>query len=240
MFFVLPILSEVEPEETVTVKKTDGGVEAKSHLNELGIVKGTVLTVIATEPVHVRAGPISLKTAEKELVIARGWANKIMVEREGEVLPLLRLEAGENGTVKNMGGSKSFEGYFTGLGIEMGSEIEFVKHLPDTTLMFKVDDLKITMGEGQASKMLVEREGQTIQLNYLREGENAKMGKIVGGVSLLEKFKQMGLAEGKDITLVRKNVQPPHVPKMGTYVSAKIGDQLVTIGQGLSGRVWVE
>ena len=235
----MKLLSEVEPEETVTVKKTDGGVEAKSHLNELGIVEGTVLTVIATEPVHVHAGPISLKTAGKELVIARGWANKIMVERKGEVLPLLRLEAGEKGTVKNMGDSKSFEGYFTELGIGMGSEIEFVKHLPDTTLVFKVDDSEITMGEGQASKVLVEKEGQTIQLNYLRKGENAKIGKIIGGVSLLEKFEQMGLAEGGKITLVRKKVQPP-VPKMGTYVSAKIGDQLVTIGRGLSERVWVE
>jgi len=235
----MKLLSEVEPEETVTVKKTDGGMEAKSHLGELGIVEGTVLTVIATEPVHVHAGPISLKTAGKELVIARGWADKIMVEQEGEVLPLLRLEAGEKGTVKTMGSGKSFEGYFTELGIEIGSEIEFVRHLPDTTLVFKVDDVELTMGEGQESKVLVEKEGQTIQLNYLREGENAKIRNIIGGVSLLEKFKQMGLAEGGEITLVRKNVQPP-VPKMGTYVSAKIGDHLVTVGRGLSERVWVE
>jgi len=49
----------------------------------------------------------------------------------------------------------------------------------------------------------------------------------------------MGVAEGKEITLVRKEMPAP-VPKRGAYVLAKIGEQLVTIGHGLAEKVWVE
>ncbi|MHC1623366.1 MAG: FeoA family protein [Candidatus Methanospirareceae archaeon] len=118
-------------------------------------------------------------------------------------------------------------------------KIEFLRHLPDDTLVFKIDDTEIRMGEGQASKVLVEREGTSIQINYLGEGEHAKISKVLGGTSLKEKFEQIGVVEGKEIILVRKEVSAPS-PKRGAYVLAKIGEQLVTIGHGLAEKVWVE
>jgi len=235
----MKLLSEVEPEVKVAVKKIEGGLEVKGHLEELGISEGNELTVVATEPVHVHVGPISLKAAGREAVVARGWADKVYVEKEGKTLPLLRLEAGDKGTVKTIEGGKVFEDNFAELGIEKGKEIEFLRHLPDDTLVLKIDDREIRMGEGQASKVLVEKEGQSIQINYLRESEKAKISKVIGGTSLKEKFEQMGVVEGKVITLVRKEIPAP-VPKRGSYVLAKIGEQLMTIGHGLAEKVWVE
>jgi Fe2+ transport system protein FeoA len=235
----MKLLSEVEPEVKVAVKKIEGGLEVKGHLGELGISEGTELTVVATEPVHMHVGPISLKVAGREAVIARGWGDKVYVNKKGKTLPLLRLEAGDRGTVKTIEGGRVFEDNFAELGIEKGKEIEFLRHLPDDTLVLKIDDREISMGEGQASKVLVEREGKNIQINYLGEGEKAKISKVIGGTSLKEKFEQMGVAEGKEITLVRKEMPAP-VPKRGTYVLAKIGEQLVTVGHGLTEKVWVE
>ena len=235
----MKLLSEVEPEVKVSVKRIDGGLEVKRNLEELGISEGTELTVVATEPVHVHAGPISLRVAGKETVVARGWADKVYVERGGETVPLLRLEAGEKGTVSAIEGGKVFEDFFALLGIERGKEIEFLRHLPDDTLVLKIDDREISMGEGQASKVLIEREGKNIQVNYLGENEKAKISKIIGGTSLKEKFEQMGVVEGKEIILVRKETPAPS-PKRGTYVLAKLGEQLVTIGRGLAEKVWVE
>ena len=123
----MKLLSEVEPEVKVAVKRIDGGLEVKGNLEELGISEGTELTVVATEPVHVHAGPISLKAAGREAVVARGWADKVYVEKEGETVPLLRLEAGEKGTVKTIEGGKVFEDFFALLGIEKGKEIEFLR-----------------------------------------------------------------------------------------------------------------
>jgi len=235
----MKLLSEVEPEVKVSVKRIDGGLEVKRNLEELGISEGTELTVVATEPVHVHAGPISLRVAGKETVVARGWADKVYVERGGATVPLLRLEAGEKGTVGTIEGGKVFEDFFALLGIEKGKEIEFLRHLPDDTLVLKIDDHEISMGEGQASKLMAERGGKNIQVNYLGENEKAKISKIIGGTSLKEKFEQMGVMEGKEITLVRKETPAPS-PKRGTYVLAKLGEQLVTIGRGLAEKVWVE
>jgi len=235
----MKLLSEVEPEVKVAVKRIDGGLEVKRNLEELGISEGTELTVVATEPVHVHVGPISLRVAGKETVVARGWADKVYVERGGETVPLLRLEAGEKGTVSTIEGGKVFEDFFALLGIEKGKEIEFLRHLPDDTLVLKIDDHEISMGEGQASKLMAERGGKNIQVNYLGENEKAKISKIIGGTSLKEKFEQMGVVEGKEITLVRKETPAPS-PKRGTYVLAKLGEQLVTIGHGLAEKVWVE
>jgi Fe2+ transport system protein FeoA len=236
----MKLLNEVEPEVKVVVKQIGGGSEVKDNLKELGISEGTELTVVATEPVHVHAGPIALKgAAGAEAVVARGWADKVYVEKGGETLPLLRLEAGEKGTVKTLEGGKTFEDNFAELGIEKGIEVEFLRHLPDDTLTFKIDDSEVSMGEGQASKVLVERDGKNIQINYLAEGEKAKISKIIGGTSLKDKFEQLGMVEGKEITLVKKETPAPR-PKMGTYVLAKIGEQLVTVGRGLAEKVRVE
>jgi len=235
----MKLLSEVEPEVKVRVEKIDGGAEVKSHLEELGIAEGTELTVVATEPVHVHAGPIAVKSGEGEVTIARGWADKVYVEKEGETLPLLRLEAGDKGTVKTIEGGKTFETWIEELGVKIGSEVEFSRHLADVTLVFKVDGEEISMGPGQASKVVVEKDGQSVQLNLLKEGEKGKASKVIGGTSLKEKFEQIGIAEGKEITLVRKEAPAP-APKLGTYVLAKIGEHFVTIGKGLAEKVSVE
>ena len=236
----MKILAEVEPEVEVTVKEIGGGSEVKGNLADLGISEGTELTVVATEPVHVHAGPIALNVAAgREAVVARGWADKVYVEKGGETLPLLRLENGDKGRIKTLEGGKTFEDNFSVLGIEKGGEVEFVRHLADDTLVFKIDDKEISMGEGQASKVLIERDGEFIQINYLGEGDKAKISKIIGGDSLKEKFELLGMVEDKEITLVRKETSPPS-PKRGTYVLAKIGEQLVTIGRGLAEKVRVE
>jgi Fe2+ transport system protein FeoA len=75
--------------------------------------------------------------------------------------------------------------------------------------VFEIDDKEISMGEGQASKVLIERDGEFIQINYLGEGDKAKISNIIGGDSLKEKFELLGMVEGKEITLVRKETSPP-------------------------------
>ena len=259
-------LNEVEPEVEVVVKKIDGSSEVKAHLDELGISEGSELTVVATEPVHLHVGPISLRAggvAGKESVVARGWADKVYVEKAGdgagagETVPLLRLEAGEKGTVKSIEGGKGFEEWFSELGVEKGGEVEFLQHLADDTLVVTTDGegeggegeggerdrgQEVKMGEGQASKVLVEREGQegqSVQMNFLAEGEKARVSKVLGGSSLEQKFKQNGIEEGNEVRLLRKEASAP-TPKRGSYVLAKISGQLVTVGRGLAEKVWVE
>jgi Fe2+ transport system protein FeoA len=107
------------------------------------------------------------------------------------MLPLLRLEEGDKGTVRSIEGGKDFEGFLSEYGIMKGSELTFLRHVPDRTMVFTVEGAEIKMGEGQASKVFVTREGKTIQINYLKEDEKAAVEKIVGGTHIKEKFEQL-------------------------------------------------
>jgi len=77
----------------VVVKEITCGMDVRAHLEELGVTEGTRLEVVATESAHLHGGPSALRTKDQdELVIARGWADKIYIEMEGETTPLLVLE----------------------------------------------------------------------------------------------------------------------------------------------------
>jgi Fe2+ transport system protein FeoA len=232
-------LNDLEPGTMVIIKKIEGGSEIKKNLEELGVIEGVELTVLSTGPVHVHSGAISLALADGEVVISRGWADKINIKREDKLLPLLQLEKGEKGIVKSIKGGKDFEGFVSDLGIKPGEEIAFLRHLPDVALVLKIGDKEIKMGEGQASKVFVEHEGKSIQINYLKPDEKSKIVKVAGGASLVEKFEQMGVGQGDEITLIGREEKPPS-SKKGSYVLAKIGEELITIGHGLAEKVLVE
>ena len=232
-------LKDVEPETTVVVKEITGGMDVKEQLEELGVKEGTELDVVATEPVHVHWGPISLAMGDQEMIIARGWADKIYVEKEGSTLPLLRLEEGDGGILRSIEGGKDFEGFLSGYGIVKGSELTFLRHIPDRTMVFAVEGAEMRMGEGQASKVFVIADGKSVQINYLKEGEKAAVDRIVGGTHIKEKFEDLGLSEGAEITLLRRETPAP-TPRRGTYILAKMGEQLITIGHGLAEKVLVE
>ena len=235
----MKLLNEIESKTKVTVKKIDGGPEIRKHLEDLGVVEGIELTVLATQARHEHRGPISLKIADREIIMAQGMADKIHVEKEGTLLPLLKLEEGDEGTVKSTEGGKDFKNWLFELGIEEGIVVEFLRHIPDDALVFKVDDREIRMGEGEASKVFVEYEEKPIQVNYLGEGERAKITKVIGGLGVRQKLDELGIKEGIEITLIRKEERAP-IPVRGNYVHAKIGENLITIGHGMGEKIWVD
>ncbi|MEA1893808.1 MAG: FeoA family protein [Euryarchaeota archaeon] len=232
-------LKDVEAETTVIVKEITGGLDVKEHLGELGITEGTELEVLATEPMHVHWGPIALGTKDHdELIIARGWADKIYIEMDEETTPLLNLEEGDKGTVRSIEGGKDFEGFLSEYGIVEGSELTFLRHVPDCTIVVLSGGTEMRMGEGQASKIFVTQDGRSIQINHLKDGESSIVEKIVGGTHVMGKFEQIGLEEGSAITLLRKEIVAP-VSDKGTYVRANVGGQHITIGHGLAEKVLV-
>ena len=232
-------LSAIEPQTRVTVKDISGGLEVLKYLKELGIEKGTRLTVIATKAIDLHFGPISLKTDQGKVIISQGWADKIYLKKEGEILPLLRLEAKEKGIIKTIEGGKTVRDWLSLLGIKASGEVEFHKHISDDTLVFKIEDKEIKMGEGEASKILVEERGKLVQANYLEQGESRRIVKAFRGIEFLDKIVGKEIREGQEITLInrRKNFYIP--TKQGSYIVAKIGEQLITIGHGVAEKIYV-
>ena len=233
-------LTQVEPETKVVVKKIEGGSEIKASLGDLGIEEGTELTLLATEPVHAHVGPISLKVADKEVIVSQGWADKILVEKEGAILPLLGLEKGDKGVVKSIESGGGFKDWVSELGINEGSEVEFLTHIPDEVLVVKIDDKEIKMGPGRMSRVWVEAEGKVMQINYLEEGKKAKVSKVTGGTRHKQEMEEVGIKEGVEVTLVGREKGEALPKRRGNYVLAKLGEQMVSIGRGMAEKVLVE
>ena len=233
-------LTQVEPETKVVIKKIEGGSEVKAYLGDLGITEEVELTLLASEAVHAHTGPISLKVADKEVIVSQGWADKIFVEKEGAVLPLLRLEKGDRGVVKSIEGGKDFSDWVSELGINEGDEVEFLTHIPDEILILKVGDKVIKMGPGRLSRVWVEDEGKAIQINYLEQGKKAKVSKVVGGTHHKQEMEETGIKEGVEVILVGKETSEAPPRRRGDYILVKLGEQMITIGHGMAEKIWVE
>jgi len=231
------LLNEVEPDTMVTVRTITGGLDAKKHLEELGIVEGVELSVVATEPVHVHAGPILIKVDKKDVIIARGWADKMYVESDDKIIPLLKLEAGDSGVIRSIEGGKEFESHLSELGIKIGAKVSFVKHLPDETMVFSVGGNEVKMGGGMASKVLVESDRGNIQANNLKKGVKSRIVGIIGGTRFKDRMELLKVVEGAEIELTGME-STRHEP-VGRYVTARIGDKVLTIGYGLAEKVEV-
>ena len=236
----MKLLTEVEPETKVVVTKIEGGSEIKASLADLGIGEGTELTLLASEPVHARVGPISLKVADKEVILSQGWADKIFVKKEGAVLPLLRLEKGERGVVKSIEAGGAFKDWASELGINEGNEVEFLSHIPDEILVLTVDEREVKMGPGKVSRIWVEAEGKTMQINYLEEGKRAKVSKVIGGTRYKQEMEEVGIKEGVEVTLLGREKGEVLPRRRGNYVLAKVGEQMLTIGRGMAEKILVE
>ena len=233
-------LTEVEPETKVVVKKIEGGSEIKASLGDLGIEEETELTLLASEPVHAHVGPISLKVADKEVIVSRGWADKIFVEKEGVILPLLRLEKGDKGVVKSIEAGGGFKDWISELGISEGQKVEFLTHIPDEVLVVKIDDKEIKMGPGRLSRVWVEAEGKIMQINYLEEGKKAKVSKITGGIRHKQEMEDIGIKEAVEVALLGREKGKALPQRRGNYVLAKMGEQLISIGRGMAEKISVE
>ena len=236
----MKLLTEVEPESKVVVKKIEGGSEIKVSLADLGIEEGAELTLLALEPVHAHVGPISLKVADKQVIVSQGWADKILVEKEGLILPLLRLEKGDKGVVKSIEAGGAFKDWISELGINEGSEVEFLTHIPDEVLVLKVAEKEMKMEPGKMSRVWVEAEGKVMQINYLEEGKTTKVSKVTGGTRHKQEMEEVGIKEGVEVTLVGREKGEALPKRRGNYVLAKLGEQMISIGRGMAEKVLVE
>ena len=233
------LLSDVEAEEKVTVKRIEGGKEVIDHLEDLGIREEVELKILAQTPTHEHRGALRLLAAGKEVILGQGMAEKIYMEKEGALLSLLEMEKGDKGIVKALRGGKEFKSWVTDLGINEGVEIEFWAHATDHTLVFETEGKTVKMGEGLASRLIAEYGGKTGQINYLKEGESGTIKRITSELSARKKLEELGIKEGADITLSAiESVSP--APIKGRYTKAQIGEEVITIGHGVAEKVWVE
>ena len=70
-----------------------------------------------------------------------------------------------------------------------------------------------------------------IPLSRVREGKRVRVLQIIGGWGMISKLREMGIYEGKEITVVRNSIGPLIVDVDGSKV---------VIGRGMADRILVE
>ena len=135
------------------------------------------------------------------------------------------------------GGKRIVEILKKNFGIETGKIIELVGRKPDRDFLVEVEGRQSSICEGDASKILV-RKGKTIQLNYLKEGDEAPIVVIAAGLQARSMLHDNGIEEGRVIRLVQaaqSDFKEPELPLV-----LRTDDQKVSIGYGMAEKIWVE
>lgn len=235
------LLNEVKPETKVSVKGISGGLPVKKYLQDLGIKEGVDLKVLSRN-FQKPTGAISLGIEGGKVVVPRGWGNAVFVKKGGKTLSLPRLEREEEGRVKSIEkrGRSSLKNFLSLIGVNEGEEITFLQVLPEKILVFELEGKKVKLREGQASKILVDYEEETIQSNYLQEGEEGEISKVLAGDRLREKLDEMGVKEGRRIAFLRREAVTTKPQHQTGYVIVKIGEEKISLGRGIAEKVEVQ
>ena len=70
-------LAQLENGKSAVIIKVDAGIAAKTRLNHLGLVPGTIIQKECSAPLH---GPVCIIVKGTQLCIGRGLASKIIVD----------------------------------------------------------------------------------------------------------------------------------------------------------------
>ena len=74
-------------------------------------------------------------------------------------------------------------------------------------------------------------------LNDVESETTAVVRKMEGNSEIKMNLAEVGVVEGVELTVVTTMAPPP---KRRFYVTTKIGEELITIGRGLAGKILVE
>lgn len=234
------VVKGMEKGKELKVVTIEGGSEVKDYLGDLGIKEGTVLKFEAEHVFHEHVGALHVKVEGKDVILGQGMADKVNVDKEGITTTLLKLEANEKGVVKGFSGRKEVVEALKKLGIAEGKEVMVAGHLPEEVFTLKVGEKEFNLGSGQAAKVLLRKDGETVQLNYLNASESGEVIDIVGGTDIKQILKETGIEPGVTVAVVKREVASEAPKHCGKVIYVKVDDNEVGIGHGMAEKVFVE
>ena len=219
----------IDAQGRVRVVRIDGGAEVLDELKEYSIEVGTTLEVVGRGALHEHSGPLIVEVDGREVLIPRGIAERITAGGKR----LLDVEEGRVAIEWVEMEDEVAEG-LEGLGITEGKEVSVKGHDMEKTFRFRVDGKELTLGDGEAAKILVRSWGEPIQANFLKG--RGIVEKVIGGTGVRER---LGNVEGRAIELVSVEEKKAH-EEMGGFVIVRVGDREVVLGRGIAEKIWVK
>jgi len=151
---------------------------------------------------------------------------------------LLDVEEGK-ALVTGISGGEELEGYLKELGIEEGVEMRVMEHVPERSVVVKVYARAVKLDPDLASRLLVDDDGDTVQLSNLERGRTAALVKVAGGRIPPQRIPGLDLIPGLRFTMVGAGEQASG-DDSGDLVRTRVRDRLVTIGHEAAQRILVD
>ena len=151
---------------------------------------------------------------------------------------LLDVEPGK-ALVTGISGGEELKGYLRELGIEEGVEMRVMEHVPERSVVVKVYARSVKLDPELASRLLVDDEGDTVQLSNLERGRTAALVKVAGGRIAPQCVPGLDFTPGLRFTMVGSGGKTPG-DNEGCLVKTKVKDRTVTIGHRDAQRILVD
>jgi len=205
----------------------------------LGIKEGEEIELESTFS-HEHRGPLAVEIQGKEIVLAQGIANKMVVETgNGKFVHLLELEAGDNGVVKEIEGGKEIRDGLEHLGLKVGESIKVKGHLAEENYTIEFNGNQIELCTGEASKLLIKVGDKVFQLCQLEADAEGEFVGIISGIALEERPKKAGIEKGENIKLVsRKSTTGPAKHIGCIFYLTLPGGTTVSVGHGMAEKIY--
>jgi Fe2+ transport system protein FeoA len=138
-----------------------------------------------------------------------------------------------------IGDGEDLRGYLKELGIEEGVEMRIIEHVPKRSVIVKVYARAVKLDPDLASRLLVDDEGNVIQLSNLERGRTAALVKVIGGRIPPQRMPGLDLIPGLRFTMVGAGEKTPG-DSAGYLVRAKVRNRMVTIGHKDAERILID
>jgi len=231
----------IPPNVKVRVVKIEDDPEVKATLGYMGITEGTVLKILESPtPTSFIPGPFEIECNGFKGIIGQGMAETVVLEKDGKRLRLKELKAGERAKVVEIQGGEDIKDTLWNLKIEVGAELEVLRHLPDDVLLVRKGDTEIQLGEGKAAKLWVRDEGELKQLNYVEPNKPVTVARIDGGNLTRNDFAQLGIQGGDQILVERSREKSIRVANVDKAVFIEVEGHDIRLGHGIANKIWVE
>jgi len=221
------------------VVRIEGGADLKNYLKELGIEEGKEV-VFESILTHEHRGPLAIEVDGKEVILAQGIANRVLVEVNGKQKRLLELEAGDSGTIKGFEAGKALKDGLEKLGLKERLNVKVKGHAAEEAYTIEANGQQIELCIGEASKLLVKVGDNILQLCHLEAGSEGELIDVISGVALEERLKKAGIEKGKKIKLASRKATSGPAKHLGCvfYLTVESGAR-VSIGHGMAEKIMV-
>lgn len=203
-------------------------VNLTTWLNHLGLYIGSQITRHDDE---INFHPVRIRGESGDVVIPSGLGIKTLVHLDsGERRPLTEMSKHDHGHLETIAGGHGCTMALQKLGLEIGSEITFLRTLPHMDYIVTVNEEHRTrISEGEAARIWGKSEdGSAIQFYFARRGVPFTITDILGGRGVNEHLQTHGIALGHSMVLEGiQQAQEAHTPSEKTItVSSSSGLRL--------------